>query len=96
MTQFLDEGLSAKVFWDHAPSSPIFLRFALDRWVLWVLAFDPVPWAAGAVGRAKALRHDAFEAELAGMGEDSQAVALDVVIEPDAGTGAATGPKLER
>jgi hypothetical protein len=30
------------------------------------------------------------------MGEDSQAVALDVVIEPDAGTGAATGPKLER
>jgi CRP-like cAMP-binding protein len=34
---------------------------------------------AGAVGRAKALRYDAFEPELAGMGEDGRAV-----VEPDA------------
>ena len=37
---------------------------------------------AGAVGRAKALRYDAFEAELAGMGEDGRAVAFDMLIEP--------------
>jgi hypothetical protein len=31
--------------------------------------------------------HNAFEAELAGMGEDGGAVALDMLIEPDAGAG---------
>jgi hypothetical protein len=30
--------------------------------------------AAGAVERAKALRYDAFESELAGMGEDDRGV----------------------
>jgi hypothetical protein len=29
------------------------------------------------------------------MGEDDRAVALDMLVEPDAGTGARTGPKLE-
>jgi hypothetical protein len=40
--------------------------------------------------------NDAFEAESAGMGEDGRAIALDMLIEPDAGTGAGTKPKLER
>jgi hypothetical protein len=39
--------------------------------MLRVLTLDPV---AGAVGRAKALRYDTFEAELAGMGEDGRGV----------------------
>jgi hypothetical protein len=43
---------------------------------------------ARTVGRVLPLRHDAFEAELAGMGEDGRAVAFDILIEPDAGAGA--------
>jgi hypothetical protein len=34
-----------------------------------------------------ALRNDAFEPHLAGMGEDGRAVALDMLVEPDAGAG---------
>jgi hypothetical protein len=45
--------------------SPILLRFALHRRCRRILAFDPVPRPAGAVGRAEALRYDAFEPELA-------------------------------
>jgi hypothetical protein len=30
------------------------------------------------------------------LGEDGRAIAFDMLVEPDAGTGAATGPKLER
>jgi hypothetical protein len=30
------------------------------------------------------------------MGEDGRAVAFDMLVELDAGAGAATGPKLER
>jgi hypothetical protein len=30
------------------------------------------------------------------MGEDGRAVAFDMLVESDAGTGATTGPKLER
>jgi hypothetical protein len=37
-----------------------------------------------AVGGVLALRDDAFEAKLAGMGEDGRAVALDMLVEPDA------------
>jgi hypothetical protein len=33
------------------------------------------------------LRHYTFEAHLAGMGENGRAVALDMLIEPDAGAG---------
>jgi hypothetical protein len=43
-----------------------------------------------------ALRHDTFKPHLAGMGEDGRAIAFDMLVEPHAGTGAATGPKLER
>jgi hypothetical protein len=35
--------------------------------MLRVLTLDPVPRSAGAVGRAKALRYDAFEPELASV-----------------------------
>src|SRR5262249_37603466 len=35
--------------------------------------------------RVLALRDDAFEAKLAGVGEDGRAVALDMLVEPDAG-----------
>jgi hypothetical protein len=41
--------------------------------------------AAGPVDGILALRDSAFEAELAGMDEDSRAVALDMFVEPDAG-----------
>jgi hypothetical protein len=34
-----------------------------------------------------ALRDNGFEAKLAGVGEDGRAVALDMLIEPDAGAG---------
>jgi hypothetical protein len=39
--------------------APILLRLVLGRWCRRILALDPVPEAAGAVGRAKALRYDA-------------------------------------
>jgi hypothetical protein len=52
-----------------------------------VLHFKPIGGAAGTVGGVLALRDDAFEAKLAGMGEDGRAVALDVFVEPDAGAG---------
>jgi hypothetical protein len=45
---------------------------------------------------SSASRFNAFEPHLAGMGEDGRAIALDMLIEPDAGTGAGTKPKLER
>jgi hypothetical protein len=48
------------------------------------------------VGRILALRDNAFEPHLAGMSKDGGAIAFDVLVEPDAGAGAATGPKLER
>ena len=37
--------------------------------------------------RVLALRHNAFEAKLAGMGEDCRTVALDMFVEPNAGAG---------
>ena len=43
--------------------------------------------AAGTVGRVLTLRHDTFEPHFAGMGKDSRAVALHVLIEPDARAG---------
>jgi hypothetical protein len=36
------------------------------------------------VGGILPLRHDTFEAELAGMGEDGRAMAFDMLVEPDA------------
>ena len=70
-----------------APSlfTPVFLRLALHRRCIRVLHFEPIGRAAGTIGRILALRHDAFEAELAGMVEDGRAIALDMLVEPDAG-----------
>jgi hypothetical protein len=42
---------------------------AFDRGRPRILAFDPVARATRAVGRVEPLRHDALEAELAGMTE---------------------------
>jgi hypothetical protein len=47
------------------PPSPLFLGFAFDRRCSRVLALDPVSRSAREIGRAKALRYDAFKAELA-------------------------------
>ena len=52
-----------------------------------VLHFKPVGRAPRAIRRVLPLRDDAFEAKLAGVGEDGRAVALDMLVEPDAGTG---------
>jgi hypothetical protein len=43
---------------------PVLFLFALHCGRCWVLRLDPVPRSARAVGRAKALRHDAFEPDL--------------------------------
>jgi flagellar biosynthesis component FlhA len=45
-----------------------------------VLHFEPVRRAARAIHRVLALRHDAFEPHLAGVGEDGRAIALDVLV----------------
>jgi uncharacterized protein YjbI with pentapeptide repeats len=50
-----------------------------------VLHLEPIGRAAGTVDRVLPLRDDAFEAQLAGMGEDGLAVAFDMLGEPDAG-----------
>jgi len=46
--------------------------------------FEPVGRAAGTVGRVLALRHNAFEPHLAGMAKHCLAIALHVLIEPNA------------
>src|SRR6516162_5730758 len=51
------------------------------------LHFEPIGRAPGTVSGVLALRDDAFEAKLAGMGEDGRAVAFHVFVEPDAGAG---------
>src|SRR5262245_38343114 len=66
---------------------PIFLSLPLHGWRVRVLHFEPVRRAAGTVGGILALRDDAFQAKLAGMGEDGRAVAFHMFVEPDAGLG---------
>ena len=46
---------------------PVLLRFPLHRRRVRVLALDPVRRAPRSIARVAALRHDAFEAELAGV-----------------------------
>src|SRR6516164_10526012 len=67
--------------------APILLGFPLHGRCIRVLHFEPIGRAAGTVGRVLALRHDTFEAHLAGMGEEGRAVAFDIFIEPDARAG---------
>jgi hypothetical protein len=51
-----------------------------------VLHLEPVGRAAAAIWRVLPLAHNAFKPELAGVAENLGAVALDVVIEPNAMT----------
>src|SRR5215813_3996318 len=67
--------------------APIFFGFALHGRCICVLHFEPIGGAARTVGRTLALRDDALKTHLAGVGEDGRAVALDMLVEPDAGTG---------
>jgi hypothetical protein len=64
---------------------PILFRLSLHRRRIRILHLEPVGRAAGKVDGILALRDDAFDAHLAGMREDGRAVALHVLIEPDAG-----------
>jgi hypothetical protein len=60
--------------------APFFFGFALHRRRRWVFHLKPIGPAAGTVGGTLALRDNAFEAELAGMGEDGRAVAFNMLI----------------
>src|SRR5262249_22760718 len=77
-------------------SAPVLFCLSFHGRRIRVLHFEPVGRAAGTIGGILALRGNAFEAELAGMGEDGRAVTLDMLVEPDAGAGVGTEPKLER
>jgi Creatinase/Prolidase N-terminal domain len=67
------------------PSPPIFLRFALHRGRVRVLALDPMSRPTGAIRGIPALRHDPLQAELAGMMEDEGAIFLvQVLVKPQA------------
>ena len=79
----------ASVYWRSSPllPAPILLRLPRHGRCIRVLHFKPIQRAAGAVRRVLALRDDAFEPHLAGMGEDRRAVALDMFVEPDTETG---------
>ena len=68
------------------PFSPILLGFALHGRRIHVLHFEPIGRAAGAVGRILPLRHDTFKPHLAGMGKDGRAVALDMLVQAQAGS----------
>src|SRR5262249_10561165 len=73
-----------RVSWSFAP---ILLGFPLRSRRIRVLHFEPIRRAPGTVVGILALRDDAFEAHLAGVGEDGRAVALEVLIEADAEAG---------
>src|SRR5262245_52070286 len=66
---------------------PILLGLPFHSRCIRVLHLEPIGRAAGAVVGVLALRHDAFQAHLAGVGEDGRAVALNMLVEPDAGAG---------
>src|SRR5215831_16704063 len=69
------------------PRDDVLLRFPLYGRCIQVLHLEPVRRAAGTVDGILALRDDAFETKLAGIGEDGRAVALHMLVEPDAGAG---------
>src|SRR5262249_40783847 len=76
--------LSACVQVLSPPFSPILLGFTLHGRCIHVLHFEPIGRAAGAVGGILALRHNAFEPHLAGVGEDGQAISFDMSVGHDA------------
>jgi hypothetical protein len=65
--------------------APILLRFPLHGWCIGVLHLEPIEGAAGTVGGILPLRDDAFDAKLAGVGEDGRAIAFHLFVEPYAG-----------
>src|SRR5262249_24842294 len=67
--------------------APFFLLFALHGRRIGVLHFEPIRRAAGTISGVLAVRDNAFKPKLAGMDEYGRAVALDMLIEPDAGLG---------
>src|SRR5262245_59182446 len=58
--------------------------FTLHSRRIRVLHFEPIGRAAGTVGGLLALRDDALKTHFAGVREDGRAVALDMLVEPDA------------
>jgi hypothetical protein len=70
--------------------APILFGFPLYRRCVRVLALDPMRRAPRAIARVLALRHDALQSYLAGMGKDGGAVSLNVLVEVQAGRGLAT------
>jgi hypothetical protein len=66
---------------------PILLFFPLYGRCIEVLRFEPIGRTPGTVDRILALRDNAFKTKLAGMAENSLTIALDMLIEPDAGAG---------
>ena len=66
-----------------APIAPILLGLSLYGRRGRVLDLEPVVDPTGAIGRAEALRHDAFATERAGVLENGRAVALVMLIERD-------------
>src|SRR5215831_6472295 len=63
---------------------PILFRLPLHSRRICVLRFEPIGRTAGTVDGILALRHDAFEAKLAGVGEDGRAVAFHMLVKAQA------------
>ena len=64
--------------------APILFGFALHGRCIRVLHFEPIRRAARTVGGILALRHNALESHLAGVGEDGRAVAFQMLVEAQA------------
>jgi hypothetical protein len=60
---------------------PLFLGLALHRRRFRVLELEPVLRTTGAVARPEPLRHDAFEAHLAGVPEYALAIVGEVLVQ---------------
>src|SRR5262245_32593142 len=79
-TKFLRSSSGPALF-PNPPHFPLYGR------CIQALHFEPIGLASGPVGGILALRHDAFKTHLAGVGEDCQAIAFHVFVEPYAGAG---------
>jgi hypothetical protein len=74
----------ASSFSPQSPAAPIFFFLPLSGRTSRVLDLEPVGRSATAIGGILPLRDDSFEPKLAGVAEHGLAVALYVVIEPNA------------
>jgi hypothetical protein len=68
-------------------SAPVFLGFALHCRCIGVLHLEPIGRAARTIGGILPLRDNPYEAELAGVAKHGLAVALHVLVEPNAWAG---------